>query len=148
MKQRTVPIDELKRELRPEKGNKYRARKVTIDGIRFDSRAEGARYIQLREMEAQGQIVWLTRQPHFDIVVEGVKIGRGYTADFEYFTRPDRVRIIEDVKGVKTRDLGWRLQLVKLIYKVEVKLVKMDYRLVNDLLNQAAIEGRIEREET
>jgi len=36
--------------------NKYRAKKVKLDGITFDSKLEAARYTHLKELEADGII--------------------------------------------------------------------------------------------
>jgi hypothetical protein len=68
--------------------SKYNARKVEIDGHRFDSAAEGRRYATLAAL-----------QPRFDCVVAGVKIC-SYVGDFRY--RRDGAVVVEDVKGVRT----------------------------------------------
>lgn len=39
--------------------SKYHAEKVTVDGIRFDSKKEANRYRQLRIMERAGTIIGL-----------------------------------------------------------------------------------------
>lgn len=36
--------------------NKYKAVKTTVDGIKFDSKAEARRYTQLKLLERAGQI--------------------------------------------------------------------------------------------
>lgn len=44
---------------------KYAAQPVVLDGIRFDSRLECARYVQLMQLRAAGQVDWFTRQVPF-----------------------------------------------------------------------------------
>lgn len=44
---------------------KYHNTPVEVDGIRFDSKAEAARYVQLKALRASGRILWFTRQPSF-----------------------------------------------------------------------------------
>lgn len=44
---------------------KYHNTPVEVDGIRFDSKAEAARYVQLKALRAAGRILWFTRQPSF-----------------------------------------------------------------------------------
>ena len=82
--------------------NKYNAKKVTIDGITFDSRKEGARYSVLKILEMAEQIHDLKLQPKYEFEVNGVKICT-YKADFSYIEYgPDGDYIVEDCKGFKT----------------------------------------------
>lgn len=91
--------------------SKYRARKSVVDGITFDSRAEAARYVELRNMQAAGTISDLELQVRFPLMSTGGALmitspgypkGRvvRYVADFVYTENGQR--IIEDVKGVQT----------------------------------------------
>ena len=87
---------------------KYKARPVTIDGIRFASGAEGTRYRTLKVLEADGRITALELQPVFvlapGVLVPGEKRKRPalrYVADFAYTDQYGR-RVVEDVKGVET----------------------------------------------
>ena len=105
---------------------KYRNKKVTIDGLKFDSKAEGARYTQLKRMESAGLITGLQCQPPFDLVVNGQKITR-YTADFEYRDGEGR-RVVEDVKGVRTRDYVLRRKLMKAVLGITVQEIKVERR--------------------
>jgi len=81
------------------KRNKYKAIKTTIDGIKFDSMKEGARYKQIKLLEKVGKITELELQPKYDLIVNGKKVGF-YKADFRY--KEDGKLIVEDVKGMKT----------------------------------------------
>ena len=87
--------------------NKFGAKKTTVDGIRFDSQKEAARYCELKRLEQIGEIERLELQPKFELLPSftyGVeKIRRiVYRADFSYYR--DGVRIVEDVKGFKTKE--------------------------------------------
>jgi hypothetical protein len=86
--------------------HKYGARKVTVDGITFDSRGEANRYGELRLMERAGLIRDLKLQPEFTLVdaftdAEG-KRWRAirYRADFQYVEAGRTV--VEDFKGLET----------------------------------------------
>lgn len=87
------------------KKNKYNARKVVIDGIKFDSIGEGKRYQELKLQEHCGVISGLSLQPVF-VLQDKFRInGKAeraikYKADFKYMKDGDIV--IEDFKGKKT----------------------------------------------
>lgn len=85
---------------------KYNAKKTEIDGIKFDSMREGARYRILKERQDAGQIEGLTCHPRY-ILQEGFKGRDGkkireiaYEADFRYWDRTLNLFVIEDVKGM------------------------------------------------
>lgn len=88
------------------KRHKYNAQPTIIDGIRFDSKKEARRYVELNQMQAQGLIHDLALQPRFELLEAFTdKTGKrhraiNYTADFEY-REGDNI-VIEDVKGVET----------------------------------------------
>lgn len=105
---------------------KYRNKKVALDGRTFDSKAEGARYVTLKRQQAAGAISGLKCQPAFDLVVNGQKITR-YTADFEYRDGGGR-RVVEDVKGVRTRDYVLRKKLMQAVLGITVQEIKVERR--------------------
>ena len=86
---------------------KYRNKKTEIGGVKFDSKAEAGRWVQLRRMQEAGLIEDLRRQVSFELA-PAVRIpGKGrmspplrYFADFVYVQ--DGKQVIEDVKGVVT----------------------------------------------
>lgn len=88
--------------------SKYKAKPIVIDGIRFASGKEGAKYSELRILERAGHITNLELQPVFKFSVAGnpVKYPSGrqakYIADFAFFDQKQNRRIVLDVKGVKT----------------------------------------------
>lgn len=88
------------------KKHKYKAKSATIDGIRFQSTKEGARYQDLKLMEKAGHITNLELQPKFRLQDGFSYMGTRirpivYIADFRY-KNSDGMMVVEDVKGFKT----------------------------------------------
>lgn len=87
--------------------SKYRAVKTVVDGIKFDSKREAARYLELKALEQAGEISRLTLQVPFEIIPKSVgPDGKNlrqirYIADFCYYDKFGH-RHVEDVKGVRT----------------------------------------------
>lgn len=99
---------------------KYGNRKVEVDGILFDSKAEARRYQELKLLELGGNIADLKRQPLF-VLEEGFRDRNGkheraitYIADFEYVE--NGVHVVEDVKSAFTRG--------DKVYRIKAKLFK------------------------
>ena len=88
--------------------NKFSARAVEVDGIKYPSKAEANRHQQLKLMERARAIRALAHQPKFPLVVGGVTVGV-YTADFVYFDGGRQV--VEDVKGIVTEAASLRMRL-------------------------------------
>ena len=89
------------------RSGKYNASKVMIDGHRFDSRREAARYETLKQMEAAGKIAQLELQPRFELQPAFRYRGEAvrkieYVADFRYLDYERGGLVVEDVKGMKT----------------------------------------------
>lgn len=99
------------------KKSKYQAVKTVVDGIKFDSKKEAARYVDLKLLERGGVIEDLTLQPRFDFACNGVKICF-YKADFRYFEN-GKV-IIEDVKGFKTPMYNLKKKMMKAFYGIDI----------------------------
>lgn len=97
--------------------NKYGTIKTTVNGIKFDSKKEAKRYVQLTLMEKHGLISDLTLQPRFDLIVNGTKIGF-YKADFQY--AQDGKTVVEDVKGMKTPIYNLKKKMIKAIYGFDI----------------------------
>lgn len=110
--------------------NKYRARPTTVDGIKFDSKREAARYGELKLRERAGEIRDLVCHPKFSLVVNGFRVG-GYTADFSYDERVPTFRhryvfVVEDVKSpatAKRADYVLRKKLMAAIHGIEIREV-------------------------
>ena len=101
--------------------NKYKAIKVTYDGITFDSKLEGARYKVLKMLQEAGEISDLETQVPYRCDVNGKVICR-YYADFRYKVN-ERV-IVEDTKGVLTHVFNLKKKLVEALYPdVSIEIV-------------------------
>lgn len=105
---------------KPAKPRKYRNQPTMVDGIRFASKKEARRYVYLKALEREGEIVDLRLQPRYPLAVNGLHICT-YVPDFDYFAGG---RIVsEDVKGVKTPEFILKAKLFHAIYQREVQLV-------------------------
>lgn len=120
---------------------KYRNKKVVIDGITFDSTHEGNRYRELKLLEKAGKINGLKLQIKFPLIPAQYKIierygkkgqrlkdGRKciekecvYIADFVYYQ--NGVLIVEDAKGVKTKDYIIKRKLMLYMHGIQIKEV-------------------------
>lgn len=101
------------------KPSKYRNTKVKAYGRIWDSKAELARYEQLRLMEKAGSIQSIELQPKFVFMVNGVRIG-SYKPDFRYFDVQKGAEVIEDVKGTYARDFPLRVRLMSACFGIAV----------------------------
>ncbi len=90
---------------------KYNAKKTVVDGIKFSSKLEADRYIQLKMLlnTEPPLISDLRLQPEFQIFRgyvdpdTGEKIrSRYYVADFQYIDNEEHKIIVEDTKGDET----------------------------------------------
>jgi len=99
---------------------KYNNKKVTIDGITFDSIKESNRFCELKLLERAGEIKDLKMQVPFELVPAlcepdtigkrgGIKKGKTieqavyYYADFMYYDDKKEKWIVEDVKSEATK---------------------------------------------
>lgn len=106
------------------KQNKYHNKKVIYDGIKFDSVKEKNRYIGLKQLERLGVIQNLQRQVKYELQpsfkLNGTTIRSiTYIADFVYIQ--DNKEIIEDVKGMRTKEYLLKKKLFEYKYKKEIK---------------------------
>lgn len=99
--------------------NKYNAVKTTVDNIKFDSKKEASRYLQLKMLQKIEKIAGLKLQPVFDLSVNGMKIC-SYRADFKYLDFETGETVIEDVKGVKTPVYNLKKKLMKALYDIDI----------------------------
>lgn len=100
---------------------KYGNKKITVDGVTFDSRKEYLRWCELCLLEKAGKIADLQRQVKYELIPAqyeeyerysektGKRLKNGlrcvekecsYIADFVY--RQDGQTVVEDTKGYKT----------------------------------------------
>jgi hypothetical protein len=108
-----------------QKQNKYRNKKVVIDGIKFDSKKEGDRYLQLRLMEDTDYIKDLELQKKFELIpkyeINGRKVrAMNYICDFYYFDILNNRYVVEDVKGMKTQVYKLKKKMFEYKYKIEI----------------------------
>lgn len=113
------------------KSHKYGAVPTVVDGIRFASKKEAARYWELKLLMRAGGLHDLQLQPRYDLTVGpslATKIGE-YRADFQYCEcrRAERCAqsqvVVEDVKGFKTPLYRWKKKHVEAQYGITIREV-------------------------
>lgn len=102
--------------------NKFGNKKVVVDGIKFDSKKESQRYIELKLLEETNKIKDLELQKEYELQPSFKKNGKTfrkitYKADFTYFDNEKGKYIVEDVKGFKTE-----------VYKLKNKLFEYKFQ--------------------
>ncbi|MBQ2920124.1 MAG: DUF1064 domain-containing protein [Oscillospiraceae bacterium] len=117
---------------------KYRNQKCSFDGMTFDSKHERDRYCELRLLQKAGVISDLRCQVSFRLVPEqrepdgtgprgGRRRGRvlekavDYVADFVYVK--DGQTVVEDAKGVRTKDYIIKRKLMLWLHGIRVQEV-------------------------
>lgn len=106
--------------------NKYRNKKVTRNGIVYDSRKEADRHAVLKLLERAGKITNLQRQVKFDLLpaqrdTAGKLLERAvsYVADFTYYENGKL--IVEDVKGFKTPEYKLKKKMLLYFHGLRIK---------------------------
>jgi hypothetical protein len=108
--------------------SKYRNSKIEIDGIKFDSGAEGERYKILKAKEKAGLIKNLQMQVNYPLLVNGLKIC-DYRADFVYEVGGKTV--VEDVKGQLHDVFKLKYKLMYACYGITILITKALYKTMN-----------------
>lgn len=114
------------------KTGKYRNIKTDADNIRFDSKKEARRFLQLKAMEQNGEISDLRLQVNFTLQ-EGYTKTDGervrpivYKADFTYKKRDENGRytlyIVEDVKTKGTRTEKYKIKRKLFMEKFQMEI--------------------------
>lgn len=124
--------------------SKYHSRKITKDGVTFDSRKEYKRYCELSLLERGGAITELQRQVKFELIPaqyesfprysdktgKRLKDGRrcielavSYYADFVYIDAKTGEKIVEDTKGTRTSDYIIKRKLMLWVHGIRIKEV-------------------------
>ena len=111
--------------------NKYHSRKITRDGITFDSTREYRRYCELKLLERAGQISTPERQVKFVLIpaqYEGEGKSRrcierecAYIADFAYLE--NGILVVEDAKGFRTKDYIIKRKLMLYMHGIRIREV-------------------------
>lgn len=108
-----------------------------VDGVRFASKREAARYRELRLLEKAGDIWDLELQPRFPLYAPSTscylrraleastngglfKLGE-YRGDFKYHDRSNKPYVVEDVKGFKTPLYRWKKRHVEAQYGITIQ---------------------------
>lgn len=111
---------------------KYKNKKMSVNGLSFDSIKEGKRYIHLLEKERNGEISSLQTQVKYVLIPsqyelyerygkKGQKLKDGrrmverecaYIADFVYVDNATGETVVEDVKGYR-RDGAYNIFVIK-----------------------------------
>lgn len=113
------------------KNSKYKAKKIQVDGISFDSKKEANRYLELKSKERYGEIMDLQLQVPFQLLPaqykeETIRAKSGkekatkrlverkvmYVADFLYIDSNTGEFVVEDVKGYK-RSTAYSVYVMK-----------------------------------
>ena len=107
------------------KDSKYHNKKiVTEDGAKFDSLKEYRRWQELCIMERAGEISELVRQVPYVLVPSQKYLGQTikpvkYVADFVYRNKRGII-VVEDVKGVRTKDYLVKKKLMLYVHNVMI----------------------------
>lgn len=118
--------------------NKYGARKVTKNGLIYDSKKEARRAGILEALEKAGAITDLRRQVKYVLIptqrepdIIGPKGGRKpgkvierecyYLADFVYTITATGETVIEDTKGVRTKEYIIKRKLMLERFGIRIK---------------------------
>ena len=123
---------------------KYGNRKTrTSDGILHDSRKEAVRWTQLNFLQRAGDITDLQRQVEFILIpeqrepsTEVYQRGKNkglpkegkliehkvcYVADFVYTDLKSGEKVVEDTKGVKTKDYILKRKMMLYFHNIRIK---------------------------
>ena len=119
------------------KTSKYHNRKITRDGVTFDSIKEYHRWCELQLLGKAGEITDLKRQVKFVLIPsqrekvwnekkscyeDGKVIERevSYVADFVYTNRLG-LMVVEDVKGVRTKEYVIKRKLMLYMHHIRIQ---------------------------
>lgn len=108
--------------------SKYKNSKVIVDGIKFDSGAEGERYKILKAKEQGGLIKNLQLQVAYPLMINGFKIC-DYRADFVY--EVGGKTIVEDVKGQLHDVFKLKYKLMYACHGIVLLITRALYRTMN-----------------
>ena len=124
--------------------NKFGNKRVTVDGIRFDSKKEAKFYLFLREAEKKGEISDLRLQVPYElipaiyedqvihlktkdkVVTKCVQKAVYYVADFVYTETATGEEHVIDVKGGKatiTKEFLLKKKMLKYLCNIDIEIV-------------------------
>lgn len=125
------------------KSKYYNIKTKTTDGIVFDSCKEARRWEQLLLLQRAGEITDLQRQVTYELIpaqyetierysktgkrlqdkVKLVERKVEYVADFVYHDSKSGELIVEDTKGVRTKDYVIKRKLMYAVYGIKIREV-------------------------
>jgi|WetSurMetagenome_2_1015567.scaffolds.fasta_scaffold27452_7 hypothetical protein len=103
--------------------HKYGAVATDVEGIRFPSRREAARWQALRILERAGRVCTLERQVRIPLHAPGGGLVGHYVADFRYYDVELGRTVVEDAKGVKTDVYQWKKRHVLAEHGISIQEV-------------------------
>lgn len=104
----------------PKNRPKYGNRRVTVDGVKFDSQKEADTYMGLLGMYRAGELRLLIRQAPFDLP-GGIR----YVADFVSVDNEGRVRVIDTKSPITARNRTYinKKKQMKAIWGIDIEEV-------------------------
>lgn len=97
--------------------NKYGARKTVVGDIKFDSKKEANRWMELQLLERAGEISNLERQVKIYLLGQYrplyTRTGRKMKITFDFAYIEEGVQVYEDAKGMPTRDYEVRVAVAR-----------------------------------
>ena len=101
--------------IKPKKENKYRNKKIIINGIKYDSKKEAKRHQELLLLEKMGEISNLELQKTFELIKTNKQVKPTlkkclYIADFYYYDKKYKKFIVEDIKSDITRTTAYQIK--------------------------------------
>ena len=106
--------------------NKYKNIKTQFKGLKFDSRKEMMRYVELEAMQKRGLVEDLRCQVKMDVKIEGKHIC-DLILDFVYemkgITHYEDVKAFNGKKFLTTPVFNLKKKLVEAIYQIKIELI-------------------------
>lgn len=129
------------------KRTKFGNRWTIIDGVKFQSETEAARWLVLRAMEKAGAIADLQLQVRYPLLVNGKKVCT-YVSDFTYIR--DGQEVTEDVKSAYTAKLPVFILKAKLFAAVHGREIEVYPKLLSiprrkRVSSKARLPSRVKR---
>ena len=110
--------------------SKYGAQKTEVEGLVFDSRHAAMRWRELRLLQRAGEIADLQRQVKYILVPaqvdENGKVAEravSYVAAFVYRDVRSGDTVVEDAKGMHTRDYIIKRKLMRYVHGIRIREV-------------------------
>lgn len=110
--------------------SKYGAQKTEFDGLVFDSKHEAMRWRELALLQRSGEIADLRRQVKYILVPaqvdengKAVERAVSYVADFVYRDVRSGETVVEDAKGMHTREYIIKRKLMRYVHGIRIREV-------------------------